>query len=329
MRFRPSSVRVDSKTHERRTYRRPDRYPLTRDRSGLPSKNPRCALAPARAARRIIDLRRPIEPTSTWLATASRANRRHRSDRKDAGMKCGGNQPMRNARARASVIFGGRRTGALSGAVAGRRRRSRHRASGNDHFDRQTSKTRFLALGIGKSVVIDLPRDAKDVLVADPKIANAVVRSSQRAYIIGARSARPMSCFSTPTARQVASYDIAVKRDLNGVRAALQADAAGNQYRGRRRRRDPDRLGIEPDRGPAGRRPRRAAGRRRRKGRQLHRRPRPRSGDAQGHGRRSAARHHQATRRRSEREHELRHRRGEFQQQQSVHRKQRTAGTWQ
>ena len=42
-----------------------------------------------------------------------------------------------------------------------------------------------VALGAGKSVVIDLPRDIKDVLVADPKIANAVVRSSRRAYIIG------------------------------------------------------------------------------------------------------------------------------------------------
>ena len=40
-------------------------------------------------------------------------------------------------------------------------------------------------LGIGKSVVIDLPRDVKDVLVADPKIANAVIRSSRRAYLIG------------------------------------------------------------------------------------------------------------------------------------------------
>src|SRR5579862_6290249 len=42
-----------------------------------------------------------------------------------------------------------------------------------------------VALGFGKSVVIDLPRDIKDVLVADPKIANAVIRSSRRAYIIG------------------------------------------------------------------------------------------------------------------------------------------------
>ena len=45
---------------------------------------------------------------------------------------------------------------------------------------------RSVSLGVSKSVVIDLPADIKDVLVADPKIANAVVRSAQRAYIIGA-----------------------------------------------------------------------------------------------------------------------------------------------
>ena len=43
----------------------------------------------------------------------------------------------------------------------------------------------FTTLGVGKSIVVDLPGDIKDVLVADPKIANAVVRTSRRAYIIG------------------------------------------------------------------------------------------------------------------------------------------------
>ena len=58
-----------------------------------------------------------------------------------------------------------------------------------------------VTLGVGKSVVIDLPRDIKDVLVADPKIANAVVRSSRRAYIIGIASRRrPTSSFSMPKA---------------------------------------------------------------------------------------------------------------------------------
>ena len=81
---------------------------------------------------------------------------------------------------------------------------------------------RFLSLGIGKSVVIDLPRDIKDVLVADPKIANAVVRSSQRAYIIGAAVGQTNIVFFDTQGQQIAAYDIAVKRDLNGARAALK-----------------------------------------------------------------------------------------------------------
>lgn len=81
---------------------------------------------------------------------------------------------------------------------------------------------RFLPLGIGKSVVIDLPRDVKDVLVADPKIANAVVRSAQRAYIIGAAVGQTNIIFFDSSGQQIAAYDIAVTRDLNGVRAALK-----------------------------------------------------------------------------------------------------------
>jgi len=83
-------------------------------------------------------------------------------------------------------------------------------------------KPHFLPLGIGKSVVIDLPRDIKDVLVADPKIANAVVRSAQRAYIIGAAVGETNIVFFDSAGQQIVSYDIAVKRDLNGVRAALK-----------------------------------------------------------------------------------------------------------
>ena len=82
---------------------------------------------------------------------------------------------------------------------------------------------RFLALGIGKSIVVDLPRDIKDVLVADPKIANAVVRSAQRAYIIGAAVGQTNIVFFDSAGQQIAAYDIAVTRDLNGARAALKA----------------------------------------------------------------------------------------------------------
>src|SRR5450755_2467672 len=92
-----------------------------------------------------------------------------------------------------------------------------------DYRDGGQAKVRFLALGIGKSIVIDLPRDIKDVLVADPKSANAVVRSAQRAYIIGAAVGQTNIVFFDSAGQQIAAYDIAVKRDLNGVRAALKA----------------------------------------------------------------------------------------------------------
>src|ERR1700730_6800512 len=84
------------------------------------------------------------------------------------------------------------------------------------------TKVHFLALGIGKSTVVDLPRDIKDVLVADPKIANAVIRSPQRAYIIGSSVGQTNVVFFDSEGQQIAAYDIAVKRDLNGVRAALR-----------------------------------------------------------------------------------------------------------
>jgi pilus assembly protein CpaC len=121
-------------------------------------------------------------------------------------MKCRGNQlMMRTVLVRAlsfSAVAALTLNPALTPVVA-----SDYRAAAPVAADGQMN-ARFLSLGIGKSIVIDLPRDIKDVLVADPKIANAVIRSAQRAYIIGAA---------------VGQTNIMFKRDLNGVRAALKA----------------------------------------------------------------------------------------------------------
>ena len=174
-------------------------------------------------------------------------------------------------------------------------------------------------------MIVDLPRDIKDVLVADPKIANAVVRSPQRAYIIGAAVGQTNVVFFDSDGQQIAAYDIAVKRDLNGVRAALQQTLPGIQIEG---------VGegvvltgsvsspIEAQQ--AGDIAARLVGGADKVVNSITVRG-PRSGDAEGHGRRSAAGHRQADGRRSLRQHELRHRGRELQQQQSVHRKQCTA----
>jgi len=91
--------------------------------------------------------------------------------------------------------------------------------------------SRFIPLGIGKSVAIDLPADIKDVLVADPKIANAVIRSSRRVYMIGVTVGQTNIFFFDVDGKQIAGFDIAVTRDLNGVRAALKQTLPDAQIR--------------------------------------------------------------------------------------------------
>jgi pilus assembly protein CpaC len=90
------------------------------------------------------------------------------------------------------------------------------------HIAAEDTGSRFVALGVGKSLVVDLPRDIKDVLVANPAVANAVVRSARRAYLIGAAIGQTNVFFFDAEGRQIAGFDIAVKRDLNGMRAALR-----------------------------------------------------------------------------------------------------------
>jgi pilus assembly protein CpaC len=82
--------------------------------------------------------------------------------------------------------------------------------------------TTYVPLGVGKTVVIDLPRDVKDVLVADPKYANAVVRTSRRVYVIGVAVGQTNIFFFDAEGRQIVGLDIAVTRDLNGIRTAIK-----------------------------------------------------------------------------------------------------------
>ena len=170
---------------------------------------------------------------------------------------------------------------------------------------RQRGQTsHFVPLGVGKSVVIDLPRDIKDVLVADPKIANAVVRSSRRAYIIGV-DGRPDQHLllrrRRPADRRLRHRgDARPQRPARGAQAGAarsstsaskgSATASCCPAMSRARSKSQQAFDIAV-----------AAGRRRPQGRQRHHGPRPRPGHAQGDGRRSAARRHQAARHRSHR----------------------------
>lgn len=127
---------------------------------------------------------------------------------------------------------------ALLTAMAGATLASVHMARAADPMPTQViqiaaseATSRFVPLGIGKSVAIDLPTDIKDVLVADPTVANAVVRSSRRVYMIGVKIGQTNIFFFDADGKQIAGFDIAVTRDLNGVRAALRQSMPDSDIR--------------------------------------------------------------------------------------------------
>ena len=45
--------------------------------------------------------------------------------------------------------------------------------------------SRSVVLGLNKAAIVELPVAARDVLVSDPKVVDAVVRSATRTYLIG------------------------------------------------------------------------------------------------------------------------------------------------
>ncbi len=86
-------------------------------------------------------------------------------------------------------------------------------------------------LGIGKSYVVTLPRDAKEVFVADPTVANAVVRSARKAYLIGAGPGQTDVKFLDSEGREIASYEVSVSRDVASIRSSISRSIDGGNVR--------------------------------------------------------------------------------------------------
>jgi pilus assembly protein CpaC len=70
----------------------------------------------------------------------------------------------------------------------------------------------FVPLEIGKFIVIDLPAEAKDVMVADPKIANVILRTATRATILGMGPGQTNIAFYDAGHHQIEALDITVQK---------------------------------------------------------------------------------------------------------------------
>lgn len=71
-----------------------------------------------------------------------------------------------------------------------------------------------LSLSLNKAAIIDLPADARDVLLSNPEIADAVVRTARRIYILGRKVGQTNAFFFDEAGRQVANVEINVEPDV-------------------------------------------------------------------------------------------------------------------
>lgn len=85
-----------------------------------------------------------------------------------------------------------------------------------------TSVSKRIELGIGKSFIIELPRDAREVFVANPKVANAVVRTARKIFVIGLADGNTSLFALDAEGRQIAELDIVIGRDMNVLRKLLK-----------------------------------------------------------------------------------------------------------
>ncbi|MGH6763261.1 MAG: type II and III secretion system protein family protein [Phyllobacterium sp.] len=77
-------------------------------------------------------------------------------------------------------------------------------------------------LGLNKSLVLDLPADAYDILVANPDVADAVTRTSRRIYLFGKSVGQTNIFVFGPGGEQIANLDLSIERDVSGLSANLR-----------------------------------------------------------------------------------------------------------
>jgi len=82
---------------------------------------------------------------------------------------------------------------------------------------------RSIQMGVGKSVVLDLPRDAAEIVVGNPAIANAIVRTPRKIYLMGAAQGQTTVFAVDAQGRQFAKYELSVGRDVGELGPLLKA----------------------------------------------------------------------------------------------------------
>ncbi len=104
-------------------------------------------------------------------------------------------------------------------------------AASGDHLRLNSSSigtTRRIKVGLNKSIVVDLPGDAHDILVANPDVADAVTRTSRRIYIFAKMVGETNIFIFDAAGRQLLSVDLVIERDIKGLEGYIEKYVPGS-----------------------------------------------------------------------------------------------------
>ena len=87
---------------------------------------------------------------------------------------------------------------------------------------RGDTSPRAVILPLNKAVIVDLPADARDVLLSNPDIADSVVRTARRIFIIGRKLGQTNAFFFDANGHQIANLELRVEPDVGPLNAMFK-----------------------------------------------------------------------------------------------------------
>lgn len=90
---------------------------------------------------------------------------------------------------------------------------------------------RAVVVGLNKSVMVEMPRELRDVIVSNPEFMDAVVQSSNRVYLIGKKIGSSNAFFFDTNGEQVLVLEVRVEPDMGPLDAMFRKLLPGSNIK--------------------------------------------------------------------------------------------------
>jgi pilus assembly protein CpaC len=93
----------------------------------------------------------------------------------------------------------------------------------------EIGRTQHVQIGVNKSIIVDLPVEAGEVIVSQPGVANAIMRTRSRAVIQGISAGETNIFFLDSRGSGIAVIEISVAQDATGLAATINRLLPGSR----------------------------------------------------------------------------------------------------